>query len=102
MRGFKVQVQLSSYTVKFTGKKDKYFDPNTTQGLCSPNVKRIYVSAKLSDDNKFTAYIHGGTQGYTAIFFELGEDGLAYNEPFVETISQIIARAVRELPEGFK
>lgn len=99
MRNFKVQVQLASYSVKIASKKDKYFDPATTQGLCEPNVKRIYVSSKLSDDNKFTAYIH---ELIHAIFFELGEDGLAYNEPFVETISQIIARAVRELPEGFK
>ena len=68
MRSFKIHVQLATYTVKVTGRKDKYFNPKVNHGLTEPNIKRIYVSKKQSPDCQFTTYIH---ELVHAIFFEL-------------------------------
>lgn len=99
MRRFKIQVQLAKYEVRVTSRKDRHFDPKVNHGLCEPNIKRIYVSKRQTPDCQFTTYIH---ELMHAIFFELNLYECAYNEPAVETISQTVARAFREMPEGFK
>jgi hypothetical protein len=99
MRSFKIPVQLATYTVRFAKRKDRYFDPAKNDGLCEPNVKRIYIASRLSDDCKFTTFVH---ELLHAVYIELDRGDIAYNEVLTETTSQIIARAVRSLPEGFK
>lgn len=99
MRSFKIPVQLATYHVRFAKKKDRYFDPATNDGLCEPNVKRIYIADRLSEDCKFTTFMH---ELLHAVYIELDRGDIAYNEPLTETASQIIARAFRMLPKEMK
>lgn len=99
MRSFKVQAQLAEYTVKIRKTKCKEFDPKKDDGKCDFNTKTIWISGNLSPDSMFVTFWHEYVHAITS---EMDRDELTYNEPFVETISQNIAKAARALPEDLK
>lgn len=97
MKGFKLQIGLATYAVKF--KKRVRQDGADCDGLCHYDDKVIDIQVNQPPDRLLTTFLH---EFMHAAFYELGAEELADNESFVESMAQNVARAIRALPEGFK
>jgi hypothetical protein len=97
MKSFKLLIGLADYTVKL--KKKVMMDKVPVEGVCNFTKKTIQVDSSNSPDVIFTTFWH---EWCHAALCELGSEELATNEPFVESLSQNIARTIRHLPPELK
>jgi hypothetical protein len=97
MKQFKLLVGLADYTIKF--KKKVLVNKEPVEGVCDWSTKSIQIDSSNPPDIVFTTFWHEWTH---AVLAELGAVELAQNEPFVESLSQNIARAVRHIPSELK
>lgn len=97
MKQFKLLIGLANYTVKF--KKKVLVGKEAVEGVCNWGDKTIQIDSTNPTDILFTTFWHEWTH---AVLMELGAVELAQNEPFVESLSQNMARAVRHIPPELK
>jgi hypothetical protein len=97
MKSFKLLIGLADYKITF--KKKVMADKQRVEGVCHFDKKKIEVDSTSPPDIQFTTFWHEWTH---AALSELGSPELASNEPFVETLSQNIARTIRHLPPELK
>lgn len=97
MKSFKVLVGLAEYIVKF--KKKVVADRQQVEGVCYLDKKLIEVDSSNPPDLQLTTFWH---EWCHAALYELGSPELAMNEQFVESLSQNIARATRQMPPELK
>jgi hypothetical protein len=97
MKSFKLPIGLVTYTVKF--RKRLVWKGSDLEGLCDPAKKIIWIERRDDTNVMRQTFWHEYSH---ALFSELGQDDLAYNEAFIESFGQNLARAGATLPKEFK
>ena len=92
MKSFKLPIGLATYTVKF--RKKITFEGHECEGLCDPVKKILWIEQRDDPNVMLVSFWH--EYGH-ALFNELGQESFQYNEAFIESFAQNLARV--KLPE---